>query len=162
MKKLLSIISAIMITSTAFLFAQTAATVPVKPRTPAQLKQILMKEYSLPLDSKVVSIGMVQNDSENNYQIAHVTRFWSMPYSPLKHSRYELVVFEGDNAIGCYSNFIETKPLIKGNKAIFNGIDSTLGNEIDFSAGVPLMVTINGETYMFKKIDFVTPAYEEE
>ena len=160
MKKLSAIICGIIFTVITAAAAQT--TTAAKAKTAAQLKKILMTNYSLPTNAKVVSIGMVNNDEENNFQLVQVTRFWSLPFSPLQHSRYDLVVFEGDNVVGCYSNFIENKPLIDGCKATFNGIDSSLGNEIDFADGVPLMVTIAGETYTFKDVDFVTPAYEAE
>ena len=160
MKKLSTLIFAAIFAVITVAAAQTSTA--AKPRTAAQLKKILMSDYSLPTNAKVISIGMVNNDEENNFQLVQVTRFWSLPYSPVQHSRYDLVVFEGDKVVGCYSNFIENKPLINGCKASFNGIDSSLGNEIDFADGVPLMVTIAGETYSFKDVDFVSPAYEAE
>lgn len=138
------------------LFAQAA----YKPKTAVQLKSVLMKNYSLPTDAKVILVGNIKNDAENNYQVAQVIRYWSMPYSKIKHPRYDLVVFEEDSVIGCYSHFIEEKPLVKNNKLTFAKIAADKGNEIDFSEGVPLMAKIAGEIYNFEPVDFTKAAYE--
>ena len=80
MKKLSTLIFAAIFAVITVAAAQTSTA--AKPRTAAQLKKILMSDYSLPTNAKVISIGMVNNDEENNFQLVQVTRFWSLPYSP--------------------------------------------------------------------------------
>lgn len=155
-KKLSSIICIVIMAACHSIFAQAS----YKPKSAAQLKADLMKNYSLPTDAKVIIVGNIKNDNENNYQLAQVIRYWSMPYSKIKHPRYDLVVFDEGKVLGCYSHFIDQKPQVKNSTLTFTKISEEKGNVIDFSEGVPLMTKIDGEVYNFEPVDFSKAAYE--